>query len=66
MTTGETIALTRRTFVGKVLSLLLNMLSGLVIAFHIIGCNKSGVNAAPPPYLSLRLLTVLTLLLMVM
>ena len=31
MTTGETIALTRRTFVGKVLSLLLNMLSRLVI-----------------------------------
>ena len=27
MTTGETIALTRRTFVGKVMSLLLNMLS---------------------------------------
>ena len=31
MTTGRTIALTRRTFVGKVMSLLLNMLSGLVI-----------------------------------
>ena len=31
MTTGETIALTRRTFVGKVMSLLLNMLSRLVI-----------------------------------
>ena len=29
MTTGKTIALTRRTFVGKVLSLLLNMLSSL-------------------------------------
>ena len=28
MTTGKTIALTRRTFVGKVMSLLLNMLSG--------------------------------------
>ena len=33
MTTGETIALTRRTFVGKVISLLLNMLSRLVITF---------------------------------
>ena len=32
MTTGKTIALTRRTFVGKVLSLLFNMLSRLVIA----------------------------------
>ena len=33
MTTGKTIALTRRTFVGKVISLLFNMLSRLVIAF---------------------------------
>ena len=33
MTTGETIALTRRTFVGKVMSLLFNMLSRLVITF---------------------------------
>ena len=33
MTTGNTIALTRRTFVGKVMSLLFNMLSRLVIAF---------------------------------
>ena len=33
MTTGKTIALTRRTFVGKVMSLLYNMLSRLVIAF---------------------------------
>ena len=31
MTTGETLALTRWTFVGKVMSLLFNMLSGLVI-----------------------------------
>ena len=45
-TTGKTIALTRRTFVGKVISLLLNMLSRLVIAFlpwskHLLnhGCN---------------------------
>ena len=33
MTTGETIVLTRRTFVGKVISLLLNILSRLVITF---------------------------------
>ena len=33
ITTGKTIALTRRTFVGKVMSLLFNMLSRLVIAF---------------------------------
>ena len=33
MTTGKTIALTRRTFVGKVMSLLLNVLSRLVITF---------------------------------
>ena len=33
MTTGKTIALTRRTFVGKVISLLLNILSRLVITF---------------------------------
>ena len=33
MTTGKTIAFTRWTFVGKVMSLLLNMLSRLVIAF---------------------------------
>ena len=33
MTTGKTMALTRRTFVGKVMSLLFNMLSSLVIAF---------------------------------
>jgi len=33
MTTGKTIALTRRTFVGKVMSLLFNMLPRLVITF---------------------------------
>ena len=33
MTTGKTIALTRQTFVGKVISLLFNMLSRLVLAF---------------------------------
>ena len=46
MTTGKTIALTRRTFVGKVTSLLFNMLSRLVITFlprskrlFFYGCN---------------------------
>ena len=34
MTTGKTIALTRWTFVGKVMSLLYNILSRLVITFH--------------------------------
>ena len=33
MPTGKTIALTRQAFVGKVMSLLLNMLSRLVITF---------------------------------
>ena len=33
MTTGKTIALTRQTFVGKIMSLFFNMLSRLVIAF---------------------------------
>ena len=33
MTTGKTIALTRQTFVGKVMSLLFNMLSRLVVTF---------------------------------
>jgi len=33
MTTGKTIALTRQTFVGKVMSLLFSMLSRLIIAF---------------------------------
>ena len=33
MTTGKTIALTRRMFVGKIMSLLFNMLSRLVITF---------------------------------
>ena len=35
MTTGKTIAFTRRTFVGQVMSLLFNMLSSLVIAFFL-------------------------------
>ena len=36
MTTGKTIALTRRTFVGKVMSLLFNMLSRLVITYYFL------------------------------
>ena len=35
MTTGKTIALTRQTFAGKVMSLLFNMLSRLVITFPV-------------------------------
>ena len=47
MTTGKTIVLTRRTFVGKEMSLLFNTLFRLVIAFHprskhlLISCLKS-------------------------
>ena len=37
MTTGKTMALTRRTFVGKVMSLLWNVLSRLVITYYILG-----------------------------
>ena len=37
MTTGKIIALTGRPFVGKVMSLLFNILSSLVIAFHTRG-----------------------------
>ena len=38
MTTGKTIALTRWTFVGKVMSLLFNILSRLIITFPKGGC----------------------------
>ena len=44
MTTGKTIALTRRTLVGKVMSLLLNMLSRLVITFLPIGIKVARMN----------------------
>ena len=43
MTTGKTIALTRRTFVGKVMSLLFNMLSRLVIT--LLPRSKSPLNS---------------------
>ena len=36
MITGKTMALTRRTFVGKIMSLLFNMLSRLIIAFLLL------------------------------
>ena len=57
MTTGKTIALTRWTFVGKVMSLLLNMLSRLVIIFlprskHLLISwlkSPSAVILEPPP-----------------
>ena len=56
MTTGKTIALTRRTFVGKVMSLLLNMLSRLVITFlpmskrlFIIGDRNAKVGSQETP-----------------
>ena len=41
MTTGKTVVLTRWTFVGKVMSLLFNMLSRLVITFTLcLGCHN--------------------------
>ena len=58
MTTGKTIALTRWTFVGKVVSLLFNMLSRLVIAFllrskHLLiswlQSPSAMIFASPPP-----------------
>ena len=57
MTTGKTIALFRWTFVGKVMSLLFNMLTSLVVAFlprrkhHLISClqSPSVVILEPPP-----------------
>ena len=49
MTTGKTIAITRWTFVGKVMSLLFNMLSRLVLAFllrskHLLICTGYFIN----------------------
>ena len=66
MTTGKTIALTRWTFVGKVIFLLFNMLSRLVIAFlprskHLlISClqSPSAVILEPPKIKSLTVSTV--------
>ena len=66
MTTGKTIALTRWTFVGKVMSLLFNMLSRLVIAFlprskhHLISWlqSPSAVILEPPKIKSATVFTV--------
>ena len=66
MTTAKTIALTRRTLVGKVMSLLLNMLSRLVITFlprskHLLISwlqSPSAVILEPPKIKSLTLSTV--------
>ena len=63
MTTGKTIALTRWTFVGQVMSLLFNMLSRLVITFlqrskHLLISwlqSPSAVILEPPPKKSLPL-----------
>ena len=46
MTTGKTIVLTRWNFVGKVMSLLFNMLSRLVIAFLARGKQSTGYQIA--------------------
>ena len=66
MTTGKTIALIRWTYVGKVMSVLFNMLSRLVIAFlPRIKClliswlqSPSGVILEPPKIKSLTVSTV--------
>ena len=66
MTTGKTIALTRWTFVGKVMSLLFNMLSRLVITFlprskhHLISWLQSplAVILEPPKIKSVTVYTV--------
>ena len=66
MTTGKTIALTRLTFVGKVMSLLFNMLSRLVIAFLpsskrvLISClqSPSAVTLEPNKIKSVTVFTV--------
>ena len=64
MTTGKTIALTRRTFVGKVMSLLFNMLSRLVITFLprskrlLISWLQSPVILEPPKLKSYTVSTV--------
>ena len=49
ITTGKTIALTRRTFVGKVISLLLNMLSAAAATSHF-----SRVQLCVTPYMAAR------------
>ena len=67
MTTGKTMALTRQTFVDKVMSLLLNMLSRLVITFlprskHLLiswlWSPSAVIFGAPPQKKKLRSVTV--------
>ena len=66
ITTGKTIALTRQTFVGKVMSLLFNMLSSFVITFlprskHLLISwlqSPSAVILEPPKIKSLTVSTV--------
>ena len=66
MTSGKTVALTRWTFVGKVMSLLFNMLSRLVITFlprskHLLISwlqSPSAVILEPPKIKSLTVFTV--------
>ena len=51
MTTGKTIALTRQTFVSKVMSLLFNTLSRFVMAFsHLRGLNLISPAKSPLPH----------------
>ena len=62
MTTGKTIALTRQTFVGKVMSLLFNMLSRLVITFCLLISwlqSPSAVILEPPKIKSATVSTVI-------
>ena len=60
MTTGKTIALNRRTFVDKVMSLLFNMLSRLVVTFLLISWlqSPSAVILGPPKIKSATVSTV--------
>ena len=55
MTTGKTIALTRQTFVGKVMSLLLNMLSSLVTVFYLVLGSKNQETCTVASYIFLTL-----------
>ena len=47
-TTGKTIVLTTQTFVGKVMSLLFNMLSRLVISCNTLACANGTPRGAVP------------------
>ena len=56
MTTGKTIALTRRIFVGKVMSLLFNTLSRLVIVFLVNSSSKICTQLSAPNSVFIRVL----------